>query len=141
MEKFKSKVASAEIDMVEAQADIIRIQDAREEQVDPTQAGPSGKVTRTGDTPWTLLDGIKWNEERVFYGIDGMPICQIKLKAPGIVANPIANNRVLARFLPEGSIREIMIDFTEPGLDSQNPAGAVPPEKCPRCEKIKAALG
>jgi hypothetical protein len=86
------------------------------------------------------LDGIKWNEERLLYAPDGTAIAQIRLRSPGLVTNPFANNRVLARFLPDGSLREIIIDFTEPGFDWQNPSGAVPEEKCARCEKVKQAF-
>jgi hypothetical protein len=141
---------SAEVDAINERHDgIIRVDEEssvsrQDGGLDPTLAGPSGRVTRTGDTPWVLVDGIKWGEERVIFAPDGAPAVQIRLKAPrGVDGDPFTNNRVLARFLPDGSIREIMIDFTPPYLDSQEPAGAVLPEtaKCPKCEKVKLALG
>jgi hypothetical protein len=140
----RSRNASAEIDMVEAQSGVIRIPDAGDESSASRQdGGLNRKVTRTGDTPWFLVDGIKWGEERLIYAPDGAPACQIRLRAPrGVDGDPFTNNRVLARYLPDGAIREIMIDFTPPYLESQEPAGTVLPEKvkCERCEMVKAAL-
>jgi hypothetical protein len=142
---MKRTTFSAEIDMINAQSDgmdgIIRMDEEPRSAVD-TLAGPSGKVTRTGDTPWVLVDGIKWGEERVIFAPDGGPACQIRLRAPkGIDADIFTNNRVVARFLPDGSIREIMIDFTPPYLDVQDPAGIVlETATCTRCDATDAVL-
>ena len=139
----KQSVASAELDAIEAayQWREQGIIDVEEKQADPTLAGPSGKVTRTGDTPWLLVDGIKWDQERVIFSPDGGAAVQIRLKAPrGVDGDLFANNRVLARFLPNGSIREILIDFTPPYLEEQDIAGTVFPEDCPKCKRAREAL-
>lgn len=132
---------NAEFDAIMNRQDgIIKV----DEPVMPELAGPSGKVTKTGDTPWVLVDGIQWGQERIIYAPDGMPAVQIRLKAPmGVDADTTQFNRVLARFLPDGSIREVLIDFTPPYLESQDWNGSVvePPAKpCEKCAKTKAIL-
>src|SRR5216684_2477568 len=114
----RKRTGISEIDqMLERENGIVRVD---EPVSDPTLAGPSGKVTRTGDTPWILVDGIKWGQERVIFSPDGEPAVQIRLKAPiGVDGDLFTNNRVLARFLPSGEIREILIDFTPPYLGEQ----------------------
>jgi hypothetical protein len=104
-------------------------------------------VTKTGDTPWSLVDGIKWDEERIIRAPeDDAPVLQIGIKSVrGLDIDPNAINRVLVRFLPDGNLREIMIDFTEPSLDWQRNDCAVPKgqtvdevcDDCPVCRQTR----
>jgi hypothetical protein len=99
---------------------------------DDDEANPNLRpVTKTGDGPWILVDGIKWDEERIIMDQkDGEPVLRLGIKrVPGLDIDPAAINRVLARFLPDGSIREVLIDFTEPGLDWQRIDGAAPKDE------------
>lgn len=76
--------------------------------------------------PWELNDGIKWNQTRIIIAKDstGEPLMKIRIEpCRGVdIEEATSGNiyRVLTRYFEDGSVREILIDFSEPHLDWQS---------------------
>jgi hypothetical protein len=122
--------------MVDSAAGIISVDKGQPES-------ETSKVTATGDTPWVLTDGIVWGQTRRLFSKDGTPAGRIRLEPePGLEGLYDLNtlNRVLVRYMPDGTIREVMVDLTFPGVDAQDPMGAVPEKACEKCAEKQAKL-
>jgi hypothetical protein len=69
---------------------------------------PAGK-----GEPWELTDGIKLGQTRTIYDAAGEPVLRVAIGKTAAIqqADPEAIYRVLVKRFPDGTVRQILIEF------------------------------
>jgi hypothetical protein len=94
--------------------------------IDPNEEPDQNLRPISKKEPWSLIDGIQWNQTRVIHASDETAVPMLKIciePCAGIAPSEVASGniyRLLTRYFPDGSVKEILIDFSEPHLDWQD---------------------